>query len=404
MVGRCRRHAFAAAGLAAAGLAAAATPARAADLEPEPIEYVRACKAAGEGYLVIPGGSTCISVGGYVLGEYMVFESNRASRQPGWYSPAVPGTIFRTRFTPLIGTRLETDLGPAETHFKIEITQDNDDFYAEYKEAYLTFAGITAGRGQSLYDFYTGNTFEDYFEPAWSDFVTNHLGYTLALRDGLSLTVALEDAVTRDIGIKHGGPDRGFGPGYGGPKTPDAVASLSLSPEWGAAQLMGAVHQLRAGRGTAGTATGWAVGGGVTFNLPALAEGDSLSLQANLGRGALAYAANDPIGPGRGFAGADAVVVDGGRRLVLGRAWSVSGGVTHNWTERLNSTVEASYLAVDQAGSRFDFSNVDFQANLIFLPVDQLQIGIETEYKFIGRRARADGSSLMTMFVIQRDF
>lgn len=392
--------------VAALLFAAPLAPAVAADLPPapEPIDYVRVCKAAGDGYLAVPGTDTCVSMFGYVQAEYMVFASNAASHQPGWYSNKVSGTLFRARGDLFVYSTTKTDAGPLNTYLKIEMTENDDtELQINPKEMYITWNGITAGRNQSFYDFYTGNTFEDYYEPAWSDFQTNLLAYTATFGHGLTATLSLEDALTRNLGIKLGGPNLGSGPGYGGPPMPDVVANLALAESWGSAQLMGAVHQLRTARGVGGQKTGFGLGGGVTVNLPFLGDGDSATLQGNVAEGALAYTANNPVGPGRAFAGADAVVKNG--RLELASSWSASFGITHNWNDKWSSTLEGSYLSVDQALSRFSFTNIDLQANLIYAPVTDLQLGVEGEFKQIGRPHRAtDGTTLMTMFVIQKNF
>ena len=390
----------------AAATAFAAGRASAAELpdEPRPVDYVRVCDAYGSGYLAIPGSSTCVSMFGYVQAEYMVFDSNRASRQPGWYSNKRPGTIFRGRVTTFIYTVTETEYGPVKSYYKIEYTEDNQSLDMEYKEAYIQAMGFTAGRTQSLYSYYTGNTFEDYYEPAWSDWQINVLGYTADFGHGLTATVGLEDATTRDLAIVFGRKPGSKGNGYAPPLTPDAVANLALTADWGSAQIMGALHHLRAERGSAGAAIGYALGGGATFNLPFLGDGDSIAIEGNFTHGALSYAANNPVGPGPGFIGADAMLVRGGRSLDLATAWSVGGGLTHNWTDKLSSVLEASYLEVDLKRPRYGFTNIDVQANLIYEPVDKLQVGIEAEYKYIGRRRADAGRTLMTMFVIERDF
>ena len=42
--------------------------------EPEMVEYVRVCDAAGEGFFYIPGTETCLSIGGYVRVEMAIEE------------------------------------------------------------------------------------------------------------------------------------------------------------------------------------------------------------------------------------------------------------------------------------------------------------------------------------------
>jgi len=55
--------------LGSAAAMTAVTTANAADIiipEPEVVEYVRVCDAAGEGYFFIPGSEVCLKIGGYV--------------------------------------------------------------------------------------------------------------------------------------------------------------------------------------------------------------------------------------------------------------------------------------------------------------------------------------------------
>ena len=60
----------------------AVSGARAADAvvaEPESVDYVRVCDAAGAGYFYIPGGETCLRIGGYVR-----YQINFANGDKGW--------------------------------------------------------------------------------------------------------------------------------------------------------------------------------------------------------------------------------------------------------------------------------------------------------------------------------
>src|SRR5918994_7525083 len=70
-----------------AGLCAAAS-AQAADLPVQkaaPVEYVRICTAAGEGFFYIPGTDTCLRVGGRVRAEYLYQETfNRKENAIGF--------------------------------------------------------------------------------------------------------------------------------------------------------------------------------------------------------------------------------------------------------------------------------------------------------------------------------
>ena len=63
--------------LSLAAIVGAVSTAHATDLPqlpPYPLEYVQACNAHGEGYLKLPGSSTCIKLGGYVRTWYQSYD------------------------------------------------------------------------------------------------------------------------------------------------------------------------------------------------------------------------------------------------------------------------------------------------------------------------------------------
>jgi hypothetical protein len=150
----------------------------------------------------------------------------------------------------------------------------------------------------------------------------------------------------------------------------------------------------RSGRAkrAAGSKMGWALAAGTTLNVPFTGKGDQFTVQASIGQGALSYNATNPIGPGGGYAGADARVV--GRRLVLADIWAVGAEFDHNWTDQWVTELNGSWLEVDQAGRRYDFRNIDAQLNLSFAPVDDLKFTAEGEYKYIDRTKGRDGKRL----------
>jgi len=132
--------------------------------------------------------------------------------------------------------------------------------------AFLQWAGITAGLSQSFYDFYNGSavSFRSGYLPSED---TSSAGwfvwaYTAQLGNGVSATISAEQRrMSQIIGtgafataapivaaIVNGGTLAGgslsAGPGYGGMQMPDIVANLRVDQTWGAAQVMGAVHEL----------------------------------------------------------------------------------------------------------------------------------------------------------------
>jgi hypothetical protein len=203
-------------------------------------------------------------------------------------------------------------------------------------KAFIQFAGLTAGRASSFFDFYA-HDFEIIGQSLGSDvFSTNLLAYTATVGNGLSATISIEDPVFRRSPIysptinptgaanisslSNSGLLLGNSPvpvfiGYTGAvatrysfidaiertRMPDFVGVLRLDQAWGSAQLSAAVHELNVGnvQNGAGTGTGsnisiphanntygWAVQGGLKVNMPFIAPGDALYLQGAYGNGA----------------------------------------------------------------------------------------------------------------------
>ncbi|SFK09814.1 porin [Methylocapsa palsarum] len=200
-------------------------------------------------------------------------------------------------------------------------------------KAFIQFAGLTAGRAQSMFDFYA-NAY-NYANIGGSNATTQLLAYTATFGSGFSTTFSVEDQNARQafIGSTIAGGTRypfagsvaytppgalfGAGTTYTGTPAgnawPDIVANLRYDDKWGAVQVSAAGHEARASlfsstslqaNGTAATtyafptmtsnAYGWAVQGGLQLNLdyfqlPYLSPGDKLWIQAAYEQGALSY-------------------------------------------------------------------------------------------------------------------
>ena len=367
-----------------AALLGCTSAARAGDLPAEPaaITYVRACTAFGDGYLVVPGTDTCFQINGYTVAEWHVFGGDKASRQPGFYGDQ-DANVGYIKANLAWNAATNTEIGLVRTYAKFELvdTATFGGLVYNLKAAYVEFGGLTFGRLQSMFDFITGTTYADLYEPAWSDNQNTVLAYTGTLAEGLTATLSIEDAVTRRTGIIGvGGGDWGYAPGA---RMPDIVGALAFEQGTTQAKLMAVLHEVRADRRARAAEMGWTVAAGAIFNVPFTGKGDQAMLQASIGQGALNYNATNPIGPGRFFAGADARVI--GRRLVLADVWAVGAVFDHYWTDEWVTELNGSFLDVDQAGRAYDFRNIDAQLNLSFAPVDGLKFTSEAEYKVIDR-------------------
>ena len=403
----------------AAGLVAVAS-AQAADLpaKAKAVEYVKVCDAYGAGFYYIPGTDTCLKVGGYVRADYYVNESpgvqvplygNSAIGAGGnvTFDRADDLSAFRSRAAVELDARARTEYGTLRSYGRFYVsynspvtgqyagTYPNSNFAGQNPNtdrAFIQFAGFTFGYVQSFFDYagYPLGTFTT--ANIGSNKLTNVFAYTASLGNGLSLTIAAEDATYRRTGIQSGaGTVSAVVPAtvgllsyadtaveyQGGQALPDIVANIRVDQSWGSAQLSGAIHQLRAFDSAAvnpatglalpvtadqnDTDYGYAIGAGITFNLDALAKGDQFIVQGSYASGVLEYtgvsAANqgsgrNALGLIRGTQGAvvdlaDAYInpVDGSIEKV--DAWTIRADFRHFWTPSLRSTVFGGYTAVD---------------------------------------------------------
>lgn len=457
--------------LGSAAALAAVTGASAADLpsrKAAPVEYVRVCSAYGAGFFYIPGTDTCLRIGGRVRAEF------------GYVEPFGRGenaTGFRGRGRIFVDARTQTGYGTLRTFIRYEIQRQtgalvsgtqqrvgnaqvpvggianpqlgNAQTNATVDAAFIQFAGLTIGRAASFYDFYANSL--DYIGLTGSSQSNQNLiAYTAVLGGGFSATISVEDGVDRrqawarlpsgTLAAPSGLNAQNF---YGGQRLPDIVAALRVDQPWGSAQLSGAIHQLfsantavQAGGilGVPGVAAfnstteyGYAVQAGVKINMPFIAPGDQLWLQAAYAQGAISYIAsgylgganlggagtNSLIGLGSGLIAADAVTVatgNGGSATEKGRGFSLVAAFLHYWTPTIRQAIFAGYtqweypsivnntsiftggpVAAAPVGQQFgypDFRVYQVGTNLIWSPVKDLDVGVELLYNRVDPRGR----------------
>ncbi|VUD70175.1 Porin Omp2b [Methylobacterium symbioticum] len=356
----------------AASLVTAGGAAQAADLpvkKAAPIEYVRVCSAYGAGFFYIPGTDTCLRVGGRARFEYAMQAPLSRGTSVGDYSG------YRGLARINIDARTQTAYGSLRAFVRLEAasrtglpglhsgtqTRIGNAFpalgvdgygrvqqYVNTDKAFVQFAGFTAGRASSFFDFYA-HDFEIQAGTLGSDvFSTNVAAYTATLGNGFSATISMEDPSFRRTPIYSaqsvaqatavaGNSSAvifaqtnsltpvfaGFGPtglpsGVGfvdvvqRNRMPDFVGVLRYDQPWGSVQISGAVHEINTGNAAFGNFVGnnagtplsntnlanvartqseygWAVQGGMKVNLPFIAPGDTLYLQGAYGEGAQLY-------------------------------------------------------------------------------------------------------------------
>ncbi|MFO1166925.1 MAG: porin [Rhodoblastus sp.] len=272
-------------------------------------------------------------------------------------------------------------------------------------KGFIQFAGFTMGRIQSMFDFYADAA--TYSGLRGSNQTVNGLAYTATFGGGFSATLALEDEVSHRaratfwnvVGQSNGFPTTGPIPAFQtqflGTRMPDIVANLRVDQPWGSAQLSGALHRVAVGEYAttnlaglpAGTlynktdSLGFAIQGGVKFNLDMIAPGDSLWLQATYAQGAVGYtngsnlafvngvniSTNMGVGIARvssgngwqeGVTDGDCVFTFGGT-CEKSKSFAVVGAFTHYWTPSVKSWLAAAYYQVRYS------DNATQNANLI---------------------------------------
>ena len=404
----------------AAGFAAVAG-AQAADLPSKkaaPVEYVRICSQFGAGFFYIPGSDTCLKVSGRVRADYIYGEP---------FTRNANATTFRARGYLALDSYTATDWGPVRATTRVFVTNDSRGYNALGVQtgggysttldwAYIQFAGITAGKAAvSFFDFapfggvsYLGGGANGRGSDEGD---VNVLAYTATFGGGFSATIALEDGRsndTRNVGFA-ATAGQGAGPiivggnllatgsaTYGGQNVPDVVGRLDYAGSWGAAMLAGAVHQTRVGNGILvpnniqpgtnallDTEYGFAIQAGVKINLPMLAPGDALFLQAAYADGANSYTGWSTAGAGTLSLPSSDVIYDAFGNAKLTKTWSITGGLLHFWTPTIRQGVYAAYGNINHYGPWYDASAVSVGTNVIWTPVRGLDIGAEVGYQYL---------------------
>lgn len=400
--------------VAVAGAHAADLPSRKAA---PAAEYVRVCSAYGAGFFFIPGTDTCLRVSGQVRAEYLV--SNTYGRLSDNYG-------MRARARVNLDARTQTGWGTLRTFIRYEANNANGQYRnrGAFVNAaggtavpgvtriggdattsnnltlgFIQFAGITAGRYTSFFDFYGTDAYWNFgpISGTQGDSV-NGLAYTATFGGGFSATLSLESRQDRELGLAA----TAVVPGYAGARHPDVVGVLRVQQGWGTAQLMGAVRDVNiAAAGgvplvNAGSKTGYAIGAGVMFNLPMLAPGSQLYLEGVYAKGALHYLGfSSSARLGYANIAVSDYAFNGVNAARLGEGYSLMAALRHFWTPTIKQAIFAGYTNVSYGsfspiagalGAGRSFSRFDVGTNLIWSPVAGLDIGVEVLYRTVDPR------------------
>jgi hypothetical protein len=414
------------------------TGAQAADLpvKAKPVQYVKICSLYGAGFYYIPGTDTCIKVGGFVRAEWM-------HNAGGSFTPSITGstgstytrnfndTQNRARAAITLDVRSQTEYGTLRSYTQMGWNVTNGDSGSLYtNRAFIQLAGFTAGLSSSFFDDFGFAAYSNQTNWIGSDVGgggINMVGYTAQLGNGLSASVAIEDANVRRRTIA--APATGFALNtttgaitantaysnqYGGAHLPDFTGNLRVDQAWGSAQIMGAIHEVYPNQLTAGshnsTKYGFAVGGSVKFNLPMLGKGDNIAAQAVYGKGATGYNIRAAaLGTTKGGVTVstsvdDAVCASTATGCELTESWSVVAGYNHGWNAKWKSSIYGGYAEanygttaegyVGAAAGGLDYSFWQIGSRTVWTPVANLDLSVDVMYNSLDGAAALNTGSI----------
>jgi hypothetical protein len=327
--------------------------------------------------------------------------------------------------------------------------------------AYIRFAGFTFGAARDNFAFMP-STF--YGSGHWASFANGakQIAYTAVLGGGLSATIAIQDSSDTIAGGGAGFrnvtgysiPDplnpgafllAGTAPGglFAYNQMPQLNGRLDWDQGWGSASLMGAVGRRNQTNNTglftnaAGTVingdasadkTVWAIGAGVKVNLPMIAAGDVLWLNAAYADGMTEYTVNwayvktsDTSRNTAGFNYNNApswvnyVDANGNAQIQTLKSWNLAAVYTHYWTPQWRHSFLATGGRIDGSGisNAAAFSTGGFGdatiwnvgTQLAWLPTRNFEIGVDILYnrvsQNVGRTVVAPGPFGATNQIIQ---
>ncbi|WP_350335640.1 porin [Coralliovum pocilloporae] len=439
--------------------------AQAADLPAEPIDYVRVCDAYGSGFYYIPGSDTCLRVGGRIRADYAYIDRDNFDDGDGQF-------LYQARYYVRLDARTQTDFGLLRAYGSAQFRTGNFGLGPAgdtrgrlvVESAFIQWGGFTFGRNDSFASIYHGyfglapqvDIAEPYDE-------VNLLAYTYQLGNGFSITASLESQTSAfgrnsqvlDLGsgvnsagqavTVSGGAitvDPGPGgvaipPGVIGPATvaafdnvqqddeaPDLVVNLNLNQSWGSANVVGALHYIETDGASGGDdeTLGWAIGGGVTLNVPFAGQNDTIGIQAVYAEGAsrFAYASGyisglptpglnaSAGGLGGSFVIPDATIVDG--NLEESEIFTVLGGFQHFFSSDVSFAISGSYTDAEIAGIP-DVEAYGVIGNVRWTPVSGLLFAVEgawnrveTEGLDVNGVGDIEEDVWNVVFRVQRDF
>ncbi len=381
---------------------------------------MKICSLYGAGFYYIPGTDTCLKIGGMVRAEVNV-------NAGGSFSPmfanhddrSYDAQHWRTRAAITLDARSQTAYGTLRSFAYISATDDysgsntggntgtlNNGGASGYirlyaPTAFIQWAGFTAGKTSSFFDFdedsYSNQS--NFWGSAQGGNGIEVFAYTAQFGNGLSATLSVENNAGRRLGTATGAA--AF-EGATGETMPDIVGNLRIDQAWGSAQIMAAVHQVNYSNATdPSDKTGFAVGGGLKFNLPMLGHGDNVIGQFTYAKGAMDYVASGATQTNTTVEGGitsyspavDSVITAVGQ-ADLTSGWSITGGYEHHWDPMWKTSLYGAYGEMSYsdaasavllpsgatAGSSADWNYFQVGSRTVWTPVENLDFSLEVMY------------------------
>ena len=309
-----------------------------------------------------------------------------------WGDRDTDGYTWRTQAYAYLDARTATQFGTLRAYSALSQRAENGVLSVQLDKAYIQWGGMTAGYATSNFDIFTGQTFMGVVTRNWSDATVNQLAYTAAFGNGFSATLAVEDRSGREVGA------------YGGTRMPDFVAALAVSQGWGSAQLSGALHQVYPDAAFNSTnasgdedSLGFAVGGGVVFNLPMVTPGSNIFFQGFYADGALSYlGASGTVG--------GVTVSDYGTNGDTSTGYSLSAGAYVQATSTIGLALDGSFMDLDQGEGLADLNRCAIDGSVVWQPVSGLEIGADVGYANTQADNTPDVDELLFGVRMQRTF
>jgi hypothetical protein len=413
------------------------------------VQYVEVCPVYGSGFYKLPGTDICIRHFGSMKFNFAFQDERRigfpdfedgidrgpvtqgASNTIGWQWTIRPGWDFRS----------PTEYGTLRTVVQMRVDQrngvhENDDPVLTgamrttnlIHRGYIEWAGFLIGRAGSQFVYWDQ---DDVVTAIGGSPKTTAMQFTYVFTapGGFKATIGVEDSTAWasgfapfvNISTDAAGNLVSFSSLSSGPnRLYDVIGTISTEQAWGNAKLSGAAHFTQTNADLFGSIggvqdsneinTGWAVLGGVTFNLPWLGPKDQLLLEATYSDGAVAFsginggADNDTTSFERAgqflsglqrndpdtyaFLNANGTSWD----FETTKVWTVAGQLRHYWAPLWRSNVMASYRNISVPNRAFQVTGIgdatawDVAANLIWGQSRKTaEIGIEAVYKSVSQ-------------------